>query len=124
MYMCGRVYWEGAGGWRSVIYGPGSLSLVIFIVVDRVDVSPIYQQLLLDQELTMYLTVNQTSFWYSLSSCYFSTIDTIFQDIPQVIFFIGTILVTRADDEDHLQNLAEFLKHLQLHGYQNKIEQI
>ena len=68
------------------------------------------------------LQLIQTSFWYSLSSCYFSAIDTIFQDIPRVIFYIDAILVTRADDEDHLQNLAEF--HLQLHGYQNKIEQI
>ena len=66
------------------------------------------------------LQLIQTSFWYSLSSFYFSALDTIFQDIPQVICYIDAILVTRADDEDHLQNLAEFLKHLQFHGYQNK----
>ena len=45
------------------------------------DLSQAYQQLLLDQESTRYFMVNthnrlyrynETSFWYSLSSCYFS----------------------------------------------------
>ena len=70
------------------------------------------------------LQLIQTSFWYSLSSLHFSALETIFQDITQVICYIDAILVTRADEEDHWQKQAEFLKHLQFHGYQIKKKQI
>ena len=42
----------------SAIYSTGRFSFVIFIIVDRVDVFTIYQQLLLHQELIKYVTVN------------------------------------------------------------------
>ena len=42
------------------------------------------------------------------------------QSIPQVICYVDDILVTGADDEDHLQTLAEVLRHLQLHGIRLK----
>ena len=46
-------------------------------------------------------------FLYDLSSCYFQkTLDTILQGISRVICYINDILVTRDDDEDHLQNLG------------------
>ena len=88
------------------------------------------QQLLLDRESTKYVTVtthkgsyrcNKLPFGIALAPAIFQkTKDTILQGIPPVICYIDDILVTRADDEDHLQNLAEVLRGLQLHGIRMK----
>ena len=55
-----------------------------------------------------------------LSSCYFQkTLDFILQGISLVICYIDDILVTEADDDEHLQNLAEVIrikKKMLLHG--------
>ena len=57
----------------------------------------------------------------SVPAIFQKTFDTILQQgIPQVICYIDDILVTVADDEDHLQNLAEVLKCLQIHGIRMK----
>ena len=59
------------------------------------------------------------SFWYSLTLAIFQkTLNIILQGIPQVICFIDDTLVTGADDEGQLRNLAEVLRRLNLRqGY-------
>ena len=42
--------------------------------------------------------------------------DTILQGIPNIICYIDDILVTGADDQTHLHNLAEVLQRLEQHG--------
>ena len=49
----------------------------------------------------------------SASAIFHKTLDTVLQEYSSSYV---DILVAGADDEDHLQNLAEILKRLQLHG--------
>ena len=42
--------------------------------------------------------------------------DSILQGIPKVFCYIDDILITGADDKEHLSNLAEVLNHLEAHG--------
>ena len=46
--------------------------------------------------------------------------DTILQDIPNVICYIDDILVTGSDDQSHLRNLAEVFARLERHGIRMK----
>ena len=48
------------------------------------------------------------------------TMDTILQGIPNVICYIDDILVTGANEEDHLRNLAEVFDRLEKHGVRIK----
>ena len=48
--------------------------------------------------------------------------DTILQDLPQVICYIDNILITGANNSDHLNNLAGVLQRLQDHGFRNKLD--
>ena len=48
--------------------------------------------------------------------------DTILQDIPNVICYIDDILVTGSNDETHLRNLATVFERLQKHGIRVKRE--
>ena len=94
----------------------------------KLDFSQGYQQLLLDQKST--ITVNTLKGLYryntltfgivSVPAIFKKTIDTILQGISGVICYIDDILVIRDDDEDHFQNLAEVLRHLQLQGIRKK----
>ena len=46
--------------------------------------------------------------------------DSILQGIPKVFCYIDDILITGADDREHLSNLAEVLERLEVHGIKLK----
>ena len=98
----------------------------------KLDLSQAYQQLVLDEQSTPYVTINTHRGLYqntrlpfgvaSAPAIFQKVMDTILQGIPQVICYIDDILVTGADDhdEEHLRNLAEVLQRLQHHGVRMK----
>ena len=94
------------------------------------DLSQAYQQLLLDEESKRYTTVNTHKglFQYtrlpfgiaSAPAVFQKTMDSILQGIPHVACYIDDILVTGADDAEHLQNLEEVCRRLEQHGLRVK----
>ena len=96
----------------------------------KLDLSQAYQQLLLDEDSKKYTTINthQGLFRYtrlpfgiaSAPAVFQKTMDCILQGIPHVACYIDDILVTGADDVEHLQNLEEVLHRLEQHGLRVK----
>ena len=88
------------------------------------DLSQAYQQLKLHEDLKKYITINTHQGLYSYTRLPFRvasapaifqrTMDSILQSIPKVFCYIDDILITGADDREHLSNLAEVLKRLEL----------
>lgn len=58
---------------------------------------------------------------FRLCGDYKKVMDMILQGIPNVICYIGNILVTGSNDADHLKNLEEVLRRLQQHGTRMKL---
>ena len=89
----------------------------------KLDLSQAYQQLTLDNESRKYVTINTHKRLYQYTRLSFGVasapaisqrlMDTILQNIPNVICYIDDILVTGKDDQDHLCNLASVFKQLQ-----------
>ena len=89
----------------------------------KLDLSQAYQQLTLDKESRKYVTINTHKGLYQYTRLPFGVasapaifqrlMDTILQNIPNVICYIDDILVTGKDDQDHLCNLASVFKQLQ-----------
>ena len=92
----------------------------------KLDLSHAYLQLPLDEKSRKYVTINThrglyeyTRLPFGISSApatFQKVMDTILQGIPNVICYIDDILVTGADDQTHLRNLAEVLQRLEQHG--------
>ena len=88
--------------------------------------SQAYQQLVLDEDSTKYVTINTHRGLYrytqlpfgvaSAPAIFQKTMDSALQGIPKVICYIDDILVTGADDATHLCNLAKVLQRLEEHG--------
>ena len=90
------------------------------------DLSQAYMQLELDEESTEYTTINTHKGLYrykrlpfgiaSAPAFFQKTMDTILQGIPKAQCYIDDILITGANDEEHLAVLEEVLKRLEEHG--------
>ena len=94
------------------------------------DLAQAYQQLLLHDESRPYVTINThrglyryTRLPYGIASApaiFQRVMDTILQGLPGVMCYIDDILVTGANDTEHLKNLEAVLKRLQQHGLRLK----
>ena len=94
------------------------------------DLSQAYQQLKLHKDSKKYVTINTHQGLYSYTRLPFGvasapaifqrTMDSILQGIPQVFCYIDDILITGADDREHLSNLAKVLERLEAHGIKSK----
>ena len=86
------------------------------------DLSQAYQQLLLDDESRPCVTINThqglyqyTHLPYGIASApaiFQRVMDTILQGLPGVMCYIDDILITGANDAEHLKNLEAVLKRL------------
>ena len=92
----------------------------------KLDLSHAPLQLPLEEESRKYVTINThcglyeyTRLPFGISSApatFQKVMDTILQGILHVIWYIDDILVTGANDQTHLHNLAEVLQRLKQHG--------
>ena len=86
--------------------------------------------MLLDEDSCKYVTINthqglyqytRVPFGISSAPALFQKImDTILQGIPHTICYLHDILVTGVTEAEHLHNLEEVLKRLQLNGLKVK----
>ena len=87
----------------------------------KLDLTQAYQQLLLDENSQQYTTINThqglyryTRLPFGISPAIFQkTMDVILQGIPYVCCYIDDILITGVNQQEHLQNLEEVLRHLE-----------
>ena len=96
----------------------------------KIDLTQAYLQMLLEEESREYVTVNThmglfryTRLPFGIASApaiFQRTMDTILQGLSHVQCYIDNILVTGADDKEHLHNLEEVLAHLMKHGIRVK----
>ena len=92
----------------------------------KLDLSQAYLQLQLEPESQKYCTINthqglyhynRLPFGISSAPAIFQKImNTILQGIPRTLCYIDDILVTGANDEEHLKNLAEVFERLHKYG--------
>ena len=90
------------------------------------DLSQAYQQLLLDEQSQQYVTINTHRGLYRYKclpygvawspAIFQKVMDTILQGLPRVICYIDDLLITGADDAEHLSNLEKVLQRLQEYG--------
>ena len=86
----------------------------------KLDMSQAYQQLVLDEESTKYVTINTNRRLYhytrlpfgvaSTPAIFQKIMDSVLQGIPNVICYIDDVLGTGADDATHICILAMVLK--------------
>lgn len=96
----------------------------------KLDLSQAYQQLMLDEDSSHFVTINTHCGLYrytrlpfgiaSALAIFQKLMDTVLQGIPHVICYLDDILVTGKDDEDHLRNLAIVLQRLEDYGFRLK----
>ena len=96
----------------------------------KLDLRQAYFQLPLDEASRKFVTVNTHRGLYeytrlpfgvaSAPALFQKTMDTILQGIPGVKCYIDDILVTGANDQEHLQNLEQVLERLSLQGMRLK----
>ena len=92
----------------------------------KLDLSAAYQQMPLNEECQKFVTINThwglyhyTRLPFGIASApalFRKVMDTILQGIPHIICYLDDILVTGANDAEHLTNLIEVLSRLQRHG--------
>ena len=90
------------------------------------DLSHAYNQLLLDEESQKYVTVNTHRGLYrykrlpfgiaSAPAIFQRVMDTILQDLPEVMCYLDDIIITSKTDEGHWKNLRKVLERLRQHG--------
>ena len=98
----------------------------------KLDLLQAYQQLMLDETLAKYVTINTHRGLYrynrwpfgiaSAPALFQKLMNTVLQKIPHVKCYIDDILVTGANNADHLRNLASVLQQLQHYGFWLKKE--
>lgn len=96
----------------------------------KLDLSHAYHQIPLEEETKKYVTINTLKglftykvlpFGVSSSPAIFQrTMEGLLQGIPCVAIFLDDILLTGADNQEHLQTLARVLKRLQEAGLRLK----
>ena len=87
------------------------------------DLSQAYQQLKLQRSMLQLIHTRASIFipicpsgWHLPPQYFKSTL----QGIPKVLCYIDDILITGADDKEHLSNLAEVLNRLEAHSIKLK----
>ncbi|RXN12042.1 putative protein K02A2.6-like protein [Labeo rohita] len=96
----------------------------------KLDMSHAYQQIMLDESAKKYVTVNTHKGLYAYCRLPFGvasspaifqhTMEGILQNIRHVTVYLDDILVTGANDEEHLKNLEEVLRRLKTSGLRLK----
>ena len=96
----------------------------------KLDLSQAYQQLLLYDEAKKYVVINTHKglFQYnrlpfgvsSAPGIFQRTMESLLQDIPGVVVYLDDILITGANDQDHLANLELVLDRLEKSGLRLK----
>ena len=96
----------------------------------KLDLQQAYLQLQLEEESRKYVTINthrdlfeytRLPFGVASAPALFQRImDSILQGIPSVKCYIDDILITGANDEEHLQNLEQVLQRLETEGMRLK----
>lgn len=85
--------------------------------------SPLYQQILMDDKSKKYLTINTHRGLFTYSRLLFRvasapaifqrTMDGVLRGIPRVIVYLDDILVSGVDEHNHIQNLDTVLTKLE-----------
>ncbi|XP_056330368.1 uncharacterized protein K02A2.6-like [Danio aesculapii] len=96
----------------------------------KLDMSHAYQQIMLDESAKKYVTVNTHKGLYTYCRLPFGvasspaifqrTMEGILQNLKHVVVYLDDILVTGANDEEHLRNLEEVLRRLKSSGLRLK----
>ena len=96
----------------------------------KLDLSHVYQQVVLEPDSRAYLTINTHKGLYhytrlpfgvaSAPAIFQQTMEKVLQGLPGVVVYIDDILVTGKTDEEHLQNLDKVLERLLEHGLRLK----
>ena len=105
-------------------------ALIGGVKFSKVDLTQAYQQMILDKDSRVYVTINThlglfryTSLLFGIASVpaiFQRTIDTILQGLPHVQCYIDDIIITGSSEEEHLRNLEEVLKRLSHYGIRVK----
>ena len=92
----------------------------------KLDLTSAYQQMLLDEESSKYVTINTHKGLYeytllpfgvaSAPAVFQRAMDSILQGIPQVICYLDDILITGRSEAEHVSNLEAVLERLQEYG--------
>ena len=98
----------------------------------KIDLTQAYQQMILDKDSRVYVTINThlglfryTRLPFGIASApaiFQRTMDTILQGLPHVQCYIDDIIITGSNAEEHLHNLEEVLKRLSHYGIRVKEE--
>ena len=98
----------------------------------KLDMSQAYQQICLDDESKKYVVINTPKglFQYnrlpfgisSAPGIFQRVMENILRGIPKVVVYLDDILITGANDEEHLKNLSEVLSRMQQAGLRLKKE--
>ena len=96
----------------------------------KIDLTQAYQQMVLDQDSRVYVTINThlglfryTRLPFGIASApaiFQRTMETILQGVKHVQCYIDDILITGSNEEEHLHNLEEVLKLLSQYGIRVK----
>ncbi len=88
----------------------------------KLDMSHVYQQLLLDEESKQCVTINTHKVLFKYNCLVFGVasspaifqhiMDNLLQNIPHVAVYLDDIVVTGRTEEEHLQNLDQVLKRM------------
>ena len=92
----------------------------------KLDLTSAYQQMLLDEESSKYVTINTHKGLYEYTRLPFGVasapavfqraMDSILQGIPHVICYLDDILITGRSEAEHVSNLEAVLERLQEYG--------
>ncbi|XP_064470249.1 uncharacterized protein K02A2.6-like [Ornithodoros turicata] len=96
----------------------------------KIDLSQAYQQVVVDEQSSQYLTLNTHKGLYrvkrlafgisSAPSIFQRVMDNMLKDLEGVICYLDDILVTGSNEKDHLQNLERVLQRLDERGVRIK----
>lgn len=94
-------------------------------VFSKIDMTQAYQQIVLDDESQKLVTMNTYCGLYPYTRLPFGimapptifqrAMDVLLQGIPNIVCCLYDILITRKTTSEHLQNLREVLRRLNLH---------